>query len=464
MISLKTCIKGLGAAALIGLSALASHAQQAPSLRDVLAAVERDSNQLTAENAQRLEAFKRDIAQQSAQVGTLRNEVAGIQNRARALSTEFNANEGRIRELDTQLKAEAGVFSELLGEFRTGADGTMTILSRSIASFEYPGRVESLAEVAQTRTLPTRAQLDRLPKAILREMLAQSEVKTFTANVANSGADGADAEQELLRIGVFSLATKDGKFVEVASRAGGEGFYLRVLGKQPSGAFRSAMTKLISAGEGEVVRAPVDPSKGDLFRIFGDLPTFNDRIKDGGEIGYIILALLAVGLTIGIYKLVTLSMMRGAMSATAKSKRAGKGDPLARVFETYELHKNADVETVELKLDETILKEMPRFERFNDIIKVLAGVAPLLGLLGTVVGMIITFTQITLYGAGDPQIMAGGISVALMTTVFGLVAAIPLLLIYALTSGAARGAQQILDEQAAGLVAERAEKLGKSGV
>ena len=85
--------------------------------------------------------------------------------------------------------------------------------------------------------------------------------------------------------------------------------------------------------------------------------------------------------------------------------------------------------------------------------------APLLGLLGTVIGMIITFTTITIYGAGDPKLMAGGISVALMTTVFGLVAAIPLLLIHAVASSMARGNQQILDEQAAGLVAEKAESL-----
>jgi biopolymer transport protein ExbB len=119
----------------------------------------------------------------------------------------------------------------------------------------------------------------------------------------------------------------------------------------------------------------------------------------------------------------------------------------------------ADVETLELKLDEQILRESPRIERFNDIIKVLAAVAPLLGLLGTVVGMIITFTAITIYGAGDPKLMAGGISVALMTTVFGLVAAIPLLLIHAVVSAMARGNQQLLDEQAAGLVAEKMESV-----
>ena len=135
-----------------------------------------------------------------------------------------------------------------------------------------------------------------------------------------------------------------------------------------------------------------------------------------------------------------------------------RGNPLARVFEAYESHRNDDIETLELKLDEQILGEAPKIERFNDIIKVLAAVAPLVGLLGTVVGMIVVFTAITNYGTGDPKIMAGGISQALVTTVLGLVAAIPLLLLGSITSAMARGNQQILDEQAAGLVAERAER------
>jgi len=145
------------------------------------------------------------------------------------------------------------------------------------------------------------------------------------------------------------------------------------------------------------------------------------------------------------------------MRKTAKTRQVGTGNPLARVFEQYENNKHQDLESLELKLDEQILRETPKIERFNDIVKVLAAVAPLLGLLGTVIGMIITFTAITNFGAGDPKLMAGGISVALMTTVLGLVAAIPLLLLHAVAASIARGNQQILDEQAAGLVAERAE-------
>jgi len=219
------------------------------------------------------------------------------------------------------------------------------------------------------------------------------------------------------------------------------------------------MKSVLNAGPDAIVRAPVDPSKGNLFGILGDLPKFKDRLAQGGSVGAVIVVLAVIGILIGIYKIFTLFTMGGAMRKTAKTGQAGDGNPLARLFETYEQHRGSDIETLELKLDEQILRESPRIERFNDIVKVLASVSPLLGLLGTVVGMIITFTAITIYGAGDPKLMAGGISVALMTTVFGLVSAIPLLLIHAVISSMARSNQQILDEQAAGLIAEKAESL-----
>ncbi|WP_340692102.1 MotA/TolQ/ExbB proton channel family protein [Hyphomonas sp.] len=335
----------------------------------------------------------------------------------------------------------------------------MPEIANSFANFDYPDRVEGIAEIAEARTLPNRTQLERLPKAMLQEMLAQSEVRTFTAVVDGIGPDGSNAEAELMRVGVFTAATTNGKkFVEVKKQSGGETF-LQAFRQQPGGAFSSSMGSLINAGPDQLVRAPVDPSKGNLFGILGDLPKFSDRLQQGGPVGAVIAVLAAVGILIGLYKIFTLFTMGGAMRRTAKTRQAGTGNPLARVFEAYETNRNADIETLELKLDEQILRESPRIERFNDIIKVFAAVAPLLGLLGTVIGMIITFTTITIYGAGDPKLMAGGISVALMTTVFGLVAAIPLLLIHAVASSMARGNQQILDEQAAGLVAEKAESL-----
>ena len=320
-----------------------------------------------------------------------RGALAAAESRGRALSAQFDANEATLADLEAQVSEQAGDFQELLGQFRSAAGETMPEIANSFANFDYQGRVEGIAEIAEARTLPNRAQLERLPEAMIQEMVAQSEVKSFTAMVDGIGPDASNAEADVMRVGVFTAATVDGtKFVEVKKKDNGDTF-LQAFKKQPSGAFASSMNSLVKAGPDQIVRAPVDPSKGNLFGILGDLPEFGDRLKQGGPVGAVIMALLAVGLLLGLYQMFTLFTMGGA------------------------------------------------------------------GLLGTVIGMIITFTSITIYGAGDPKLMAGGISVALMTTVFGLVAAIPLLLVHAVVSAMARGNQQMLDEQAAGLVAEKAE-------
>ena len=460
MKTFKSSLKALGAAVLFGSVALVAAAPaSAQSLSDVLAKVRHDANQMSAEDQARLKQFQADRAGQAASMQSARGVLAAAEAKARTLSAEFDANEAQLGALEDQVSTLAGDFQEMLGQFRSAAGATMPEIANSVSNFDYKDRVAGIAEIAEARVLPTRGQLERLPKAMLQEMIAQSEVKTFTAIVNGIGPEGSNAEAELVRIGVFTAATVNGrKFVEVRKGEGSETF-LQVFASQPAGNFSSAMGAVINAGEGQVVKAPVDPSKGNLFGILGELPTMGDRLNHGGVVGYVIITLAFVGILLGLYKTFTLFTQGAAMRGSAKTRTAGTTNPLARVLEVYESNRNRDIETLELKLDEQILKESPKIEWGLDIIKVLAAVAPLLGLLGTVVGMIITFTAITIYGAGDPKLMADGISTALVTTVQGLIAAIPLVLIHAVVASMARGNQQILDEQAAGIIAEKMESL-----
>ncbi|MEM7662876.1 MAG: MotA/TolQ/ExbB proton channel family protein [Pseudomonadota bacterium] len=462
MLKFNKTLKALGAAALLSLGPIAAPAvaQQNVSLSDILSRVRQDSDQLSQENQRRLREFQEATAEQEAIMAAARSELATVEARGRQLTAQFDENQLRLDELQDQLETEAGDFGELLGQFRTAAGETMPVIQNSLANFQYPGRVEKLAQISQASALPSRGDLDSLPKAILQEMIAQSEVTTFTANVSNGGSSGENAELELMRVGTFTAATTDGaRFVEV--NTDGNQTRISAFPTSPGGTYQSGMRSLINASEGQVVRAPVDPTRGDLLAIFGTtLGVWEwERFQQGGFVGYVILFfILPLGVILGLFKIFSLFTMGTAMRSTAKSRSAGTGNPLARVIEAYEAHRNDDIETLELKLDEQILKETPKIERFNDIVKVLAAVAPLVGLLGTVVGMINVFTAITNYGTGDPQIMAGGISEALVTTMLGLVAAVPLLLIGTVASTMARGNQQVLDEQAAGLVAERAER------
>jgi biopolymer transport protein ExbB len=145
-----------------------------------------------------------------------------------------------------------------------------------------------------------------------------------------------------------------------------------------------------------------------------------------------------------------------------KSGKANINNPLGRVLKVHEENPTMDTETLELKLSEAIMKEVPKIELGLNLLKIIAAVAPLMGLLGTVTGMIITFQAITIFGAGDPKAMAGGISGALVTTVLGLLVAIPTVLLHTVTNGQAKKVIHVLDEQSTGLIAEHTEsQLGK---
>ena len=184
-----------------------------------------------------------------------------------------------------------------------------------------------------------------------------------------------------------------------------------------------------------------------------------ERVRqDGGVVGYIIIAVGALGLLLCLWKFMTLARTGGAIRRQAGGGAASKSNPLGRVLAVYSDDPDVDLETLELKLDEAILRETAPIETGLGFIKVLFVVAPLLGLLGTVVGMIATFQMITLFGTGDPRMMAGGISTALVTTVLGLVVAIPLTLLHSYLQGKSRALIQVLEEQAAGMVARLAEE------
>lgn len=181
--------------------------------------------------------------------------------------------------------------------------------------------------------------------------------------------------------------------------------------------------------------------------------------EQGGTVGYLITVLLAIGLLIALERVLVLSAVGAKMRSQLKNlSNPSTNNPLGRILKVYHDNKNADVENLELKLDEAILRETPKVDRGIGLIKLFAAVAPLMGLLGTVIGMILTFQQITLYGTGDPKLMAGSISLALVTTALGLIAALPLLFVHSIVQSRAKSILQVLDEQAAGIVAAHAEK------
>lgn len=426
-------------------------AQDETTLDSLLAKVRERRTGESAENNRRVNEFRN---QRNRQQQLLANAQADIEREERIseqLESTFNENELELGELEIQLSERLGAFGELFGVARQVAGDTRGQVDNSLVSSQFPRRSEILNEIATTKVLPTIGQLQDLWFFLQQEMTQQGKVVSFRTTVTDT--DGNPQEEAVTRIGPFT-AVADGRYL----RFDPETQELADLQRQPAGRFTSVVDNLETASEGEIVRAAIDPSSGAILGLLVQTPNFIERVNQGGTVGYIVIGLAVLGLLIGFERIFTLSVTAGAVRRQARNPdRPRKRNPLGRVLMVYEENREAEVETLELKLDDAILKEIPRLERGLNTVKVLAGVAPLLGLLGTVTGMIITFQAITLFGTGDPKLMAGGISQALVTTVEGLVAAIPLLLLHSFASGRARTVQQILEEQAAGLVASRAE-------
>ena len=394
--------------------------------------------------------FRKNRNRQKTLLSRAQAEIKREEARSERLEKIFSENELRLAELEGVLTQRLGVYGELFGVVRQVAGETKAQVEDSVISGELPNRGGPLGALAKTKGLPEMQQLERLWFTLQQEMTAQGEVKRFTGEVVN--LDGSLRQTEVTRIGPFT-ALADGAFIRYA----GNGRYAD-LGRQPPARYGDAADDLLSGAAGELVAAPIDPSRGAILNLFLQMPTLTERIRQGGVVGYIIIILGVIGVAMALERITRLTQMARAVRRQLEAGEASGDTPLGRVWDAYQSHKSNDVDAVELKLDDAILREMPGLEKNLSLLKLLSGVAPLLGLLGTVTGMILTFQAITLYGTGDPKLMAGGISQALVTTVLGLVVAIPILLLHAVAATRSREIVQILEEQATGMIAAHAEK------
>ena len=408
----------------------------------------RDNSEFAAREAE----FRKNRNQQKTLLTRTQNAIKREEARSERLEKTFADNEIKLAELEGLLNERLGVYGELFGIVRQVAGETRGQIEESFISGEIKGRAAPLAKLAKTKGLPEMEQLEYLWFALQQEMTAQGQVKRFTGEVVN--LDGSVRETEILRVGPFT-ALADGQFIRYA----GDNRYAD-LGRQPPSRFGDAADEVLGGDGGELVAAPIDPSRGAILNLFLQMPTLFERVNQGGLVGYIIIILGLFGVGLALERITRLTLTARVVKAQMDAGAAEGDSPLGRVWAAYHAatgQKKLDVETLELKLDDAILKEMPALEKNLSLLKLLAGVAPLMGLLGTVTGMILTFQAITLFGTGDPKLMAGGISQALMTTVLGLVVAIPILLLHAIAATRSGEIVQILEEQAAGLIAAHAE-------
>lgn len=432
----------------------AATAEPAASLDQLLERVQSNWREEQTANKQREADFK-SARQQQAQL--LENATAtrdAEEARSARLEKQFETNELSIAESEELLASRLGNLGELFGIVRQVAGDTAGLINGSLISSQFPDREEFLSDLGQSKALPAVDDLEKLYGTLLQEMIESGKVVRFATSVV--AINGEESQREVVRVGAFN-AISEGNYLVWSP----DTRKLAELGRQPAGKYHSTAEEIGGLKSGHTPFA-LDPARGAILQVLIKTPSFSERIQFGGVVGYSIIGIGALTFVVGMLRLIVLFMISTKVKAQRRNPATPGDNPLGRVLAVGQGSRGMDVETLELKMEETILQETSKLERFLWLIKVVSAVTPLMGLLGTVTGMIRTFQIITLFGTGDPKLMAGGISEALVTTMLGLVAAIPLVLLHSWLSSISKTVVDVLEEQGTGIVAAQAETDGEA--
>ena len=436
-------------------------AASADTLDDLLAETQKARAAEAEENKKREAEFLASRDRQKALLDDAQAKWNAAKARSDNLSTQFDANEVTLADLETKLKSREGNLGELFGVTRQVAGDSSAIMYNSLTSAQFRGRDEFFTKLAKSKVLPTIPEFEQLAFELLREITETGRVARWKTEITT--ADGEKEITDVVRIGGF-IAMAGERYLDYNPKLGTFSVFAR---QPPQSELIEAASGLTSATSG-YHEAFVDPSRGVLLSIYTQRPSVWERVENGEKINYVILLVGIIGLVVSVYQFFYLIVVRRKVAHQLQHlDRPMRDNPLGRVLATFRGDPTTieeDVEVVELRISEAVLKEVPKVERFQAFLRLAVAAGPLLGLVGTVVGMIITFQSITESGSSDPKLMAHGIGAAMMATVLGLGIAIPLLFINAALSTMSRGVVQVLDEQSNGLLAEHIErKTGRHG-
>jgi biopolymer transport protein ExbB len=450
-------ILAAAAALLVAAAPQLAQAQDAPaarSLDELLKLVEQGRARDSEELRRREREFESQRAEQERLLREARQRQQNLERTSEQMERNFEANEREISTLNQQLNESLGELKELFGIVQLVAGDAASQFDNSLTSIQYPGRKEWLLDLSermgQSARIARVEELERLWFELQREATELGKVVRMPLEVVST--DGNRETRQVVRVGAFNIVS-DGKYLNYEPATG----TVSELVRQPDQRRFISSTSDLLKGQDGFVPFGLDVTRGQILSLLIQQPNLRERIAQGAEIGYLIIGLGILGLLLAAERLVTLSVMSRKVSAQLKDPEPREDNPLGRVLKVYADNKHVDMETLELKLSEAIIKETPRLQRFLLFLKIISVVAPLMGLLGTVTGMIQTFQAITLFGTGDPTLMAGGISQALVTTVLGLTVAIPIVLLHTVVSGRSRRIINVLQEQSAGIVAQHSE-------
>jgi len=398
-------------------------------INDLLEIVKKNRSIYVNEDNRRLQLFLDKIEERTRLLNDAKQKLANENARNKRLEAEFENNEKALADLEEKLQIKIGVLGELFGVARQFAGELAAASENSVVFYEFPQRSQRLKEVSKIQ-VHNLEELEDLWLAYFDEIVAGSEIKNIDATV--SDPDGESFDASITRYGLFS-ASYDNKFVTPASSLNS----FKLLAKQPESSITRTLRK--HSRSDDYTKVAIDPTRGFLLSLYLDKPGWFQRIAQGKLIGFIIISIGIIGTAFSIFKIYRLR----DYVAEVENDSSGVIAEMSKSVES-----SSSRESKENVIDEIIINYTGTIEWGSNWIKFFAAVAPLLGLLGTVIGMIETFQAITLFGTGDPKQMAGGISQALVTTMLGLIVAAPLLGMYTYISEKTSSVVQILEEKA----------------
>ena len=398
------------------------------------------------EDKARLNKFLSDKNKQQSLLDNMKYKLTLEERRSDRLTKQYEDNDAELSDLEEQLTLKLGSFGELFGIVRQTAGESKGQFMLSLTNIEFPERIDFLGDLAERKSLdlPTTEELERLWYEILNELNQSGKVKSYNTDILTKS--GELVNQDVLRIGVFN-SVSNGDYLNLVA----EQNLLEYLAKQPERSIRRSAKKLQNSDDYREVF--IDPTRGSLLTKLIDRDTWLERINAGGFVGYVIIIILILGLAMGAMRFRFLDEESKSITKELETNNFLNDSILGKLNSVYSKYSGNNLEDLESQLEDILAKATPPLEKNLSVIKLLAAVAPLLGLLGTVIGMIETFQAITLFGTGDPKLMAGGISQALVTTMLGLIAAVPLLFVHNILDSRSRSISQIYEEQAIGLLA-----------
>jgi biopolymer transport protein ExbB len=423
------------------LMCLSSLSNASDNMADVLKNVKSSLEQHQSQEDLRLADFVKSGVDRQLQLQMLRDQILLKKQLQQQLLTEFTVLNEQNLEKSEELVQRSTQLTALFSFAKKYAKQVSEKIDNSFSRARFPDHQQSLA-FANSEDVPQLQDLKMLWLVLMQEMTAKAGISRFDGEVIDE--KGQTVATQIVQIGAFNAIDAQGNYLAPHASTG-----LLQVRISVNEALKQQARAFVSGTSSQLI---IDPLKGQLLDQQSRTPDLRQRIEQGGLVGYIILGLGALGAMIALWRVLYMSWVSRKIKRALKQQNMASNNPLSRVLKAV-----AGVESVEraeLLIDKAMLSEIPKLERCHSLVKLLAAVAPLLGLLGTVTGMIETFQSITLLGTSDPKLMAGGISQALITTVMGLCVAIPLLFCHSFISSKSQAILQLIQQQSLGRLSE----------